>query len=160
MEIDAADIVPTVAFPHLPSNTRPVSEARDVTIDQAVIGSCTNGRLTDMRQAAAVLKGRTVAPGVRCIVIPATQQVYRQCIEEGLMDIFLAANCAVSTPTCGPCLGGYMGVLAAGERAIATTNRNFVGRMGHPDSEVYLASPAVAAASAVLGHIGLPEDLD
>ena len=160
VEIDAADIVPTVAFPHLPSNTRPVAEARDVRIDQAVIGSCTNGRLADMRQAAAVLKGRTVAPGVRCIVIPATQAVYRQCIEEGLMDIFLDANCAVSTPTCGPCLGGYMGVLAAGERAIATTNRNFVGRMGHPDSEVYLASPAVAAASAVLGHIGLPEDLD
>ena len=160
IEIDAADIVPTVAFPHLPSNTRPASEARDVRIDQAVIGSCTNGRLADMRQAAAVLKGRKVAPGVRCIVIPATQQVYRQCIEEGLMDIFLDANCAVSTPTCGPCLGGYMGVLAAGERAIATTNRNFVGRMGHPDSEVYLASPAVAAASAVLGHIGLPEDLD
>ena len=160
IEIDAADIVPTVAFPHLPSNTRPASEARDVRIDQAVIGSCTNGRLADMRQAAAVLKGRKVAPGVRCIIIPATQQVYRQCIEEGLMDIFLDANCAVSTPTCGPCLGGYMGVLAAGERAIATTNRNFVGRMGHPDSEVYLASPAVAAASAVLGHIGLPEDLD
>ena len=160
IEIDAADIVPTVAFPHLPSNTCPASEARDVRIDQAVIGSCTNGRLADMRQAAAVLKGRKVAPGVRCIVIPATQQVYRQCIEEGLMDIFLDANCAVSTPTCGPCLGGYMGVLAAGERAIATTNRNFVGRMGHPDSEVYLASPAVAAASAVLGHIGLPEDLD
>ena len=160
IQIDAADIVPTVAFPHLPSNTRPASEARDVRIDQAVIGSCTNGRLADMRQAAAVLKGRKVAPGVRCIIIPATQQVYRQCIEEGLMDIFLDANCAVSTPTCGPCLGGYMGVLAAGERAIATTNRNFVGRMGHPDSEVYLASPAVAAASAVLGHIGLPEDLD
>ena len=160
IEIDAADIVPTVAFPHLPSNIRPASEARDVRIDQAVIGSCTNGRLADMRQAAAVLKGRKVAPGVRCIIIPATQQVYRQCIEEGLMDIFLDANCAVSTPTCGPCLGGYMGVLAAGERAIATTNRNFVGRMGHPDSEVYLASPAVAAASAVLGHIGLPEDLD
>ena len=160
IEIDAADIVPTVAFPHLPSNTRPASEARDVRIDQAVIGSCTNGRLADMRQAAAVLKGRKVAPGVRCIIIPATQQVYRQCIEEGLMDIFLDANCAVSTPTCGPCLGGYMGVLAAGEHAIATTNRNFVGRMGHPDSEVYLASPAVAAASAVLGHIGLPEDLD
>ena len=160
IEIDAADIVPTVAFPHLPSNTLPASEARDVRIDQAVIGSCTNGRLADMRQAAAVLKGRKVAPGVRCIVIPATQQVYRQCIEEGLTDIFLDANCAVSTPTCGPCLGGYMGVLAAGERAIATTNRNFVGRMGHPDSEVYLASPAVAAASAVLGHIGLPEDLD
>ena len=160
IEIDAADIVPTVAFPHLPSNTRPVSEARDVRIDQAVIGSCTNGRLEDMRQAAAVLKGRKVAPGVRCIVIPATPKVYRQCIEEGLTDIFLDANCAVSTPTCGPCLGGHMGVLAAGERAVTTTNRNFVGRMGHPDSEVYLASPAVAAASAVLGHIGLPEDLD
>ena len=160
IEIDAADIGPTVAFPHLPSNTRPVSEARDVRIDQAVIGSCTNGRLEDMRQAAAVLKGRKVAPGVRCIVIPATQKVYRQCIEEGLTDIFLDANCAVSTPTCGPCLGGHMGVLAAGERAVTTTNRNFVGRMGHPDSEVYLASPAVAAASAVLGHIGLPEDLD
>ena len=160
IEIDAADIVPTVAFPHLPSNTRPVSEARDVRIDQAVIGSCTNGRLEDMRQAAAVLKGRKVAPGVRCIVIPATQKVYRQCNEEGLTDIFLDANCAVSTPTCGPCLGGHMGVLAAGERAVTTTNRNFVGRMGHPDSEVYLASPAVAAASAVLGHIGLPEDLD
>lgn len=160
IEIDAADIVPTVAFPHLPSNTKPVSLARDVRIDQAVIGSCTNGRLADMRQAAAVLKGRKVAPTVRCIIIPATQQVYRQCIEEGLMDVFLDANCAVSTPTCGPCLGGYMGVLAAGERAIATTNRNFVGRMGHPDSEVYLSSPAVAAASAVLGHIGLPEDLD
>ena len=160
IEIDAADIVPTVAFPHLPSNTRPVSEARDVRIDQAVIGSCTNGRLEDMRQAAAVLSGRKVAPGVRCIVIPATQKVYRQCIEEGLTDIFLDANCAVSTPTCGPCLGGHMGVLAAGERAVTTTNRNFVGRMGHPDSEVYLASPAVAAASAVLGHIGLPEDLD
>ena len=157
--IDAADIVPTVAFPHLPSNTRPVAEARDVTIDQAVIGSCTNGRLDDMRQAAAVLRGRKVHPDVRCIVIPATQQVYRACIDEGLMDVFLDANCAVSTPTCGPCLGGYMGILAAGERAIATTNRNFVGRMGDPTSEVYLSSPAVAAASAVLGHIGLPEDL-
>ena len=159
-EIDAADIVPTVAFPHLPSNTRPVTEARDVKIDQAVIGSCTNGRLDDMRQAAAVLKGRTIHPDVRCIVIPATQKVYRQCMEEGLMDIFLDANCAVSTPTCGPCLGGYMGILAAGERAIATTNRNFVGRMGDPTSEVYLSSPAIAAASAVLGHIGLPEDLE
>ena len=158
-DIDAADIKPTVAFPHLPSNTRPVEEARDVTIDQAVIGSCTNGRITDMRQAAEVLRGRKVNPNVRCIVIPATQQVYRQCMEEGLTDIFLDANCAVSTPTCGPCLGGYMGILAAGERAIATTNRNFVGRMGDPTSEVYLSSPAVAAASAVLGHIGLPEDL-
>ena len=159
VEIDAEDIVPTVAYPHLPSNVRPVAQARDVRIDQAVIGSCTNGRIEDMRQAAAVLKGRKVAPGVRCIVIPATQRVYRQCIEEGLTDIFLDANCVVSTPTCGPCLGGYMGVLAAGERAIATTNRNFVGRMGSPQSEVYLASPAVAAASAVLGHIGLPEDV-
>jgi 3-isopropylmalate/(R)-2-methylmalate dehydratase large subunit len=160
IEIDAAEIVPTVAFPHLPSNTRPVTEARHVKIDQAVIGSCTNGRLDDMRQAAAVLKGHKVHKDVRCIVIPATQQVYKQCIEEGLMDIFLDANCAVSTPTCGPCLGGYMGILAEGERAIATTNRNFVGRMGHPKSEVYLSSPAVAAASAVLGHIGLPEDID
>lgn len=159
VEIDAEDIVPTVAFPHLPSNVRPVAQARDVRIDQAVIGSCTNGRIEDMRQAAAVLKERKVAPGVRCIVIPATQRVYRQCIEEGLTDVFLDANCVVSTPTCGPCLGGYMGVLAAGERAIATTNRNFVGRMGSPQSEVYLASPAVAAASAVLGHIGLPEDV-
>lgn len=158
--IDAADIVPTVAFPHLPSNTRPASEARDITIDQSVIGSCTNGRIEDMRQAAEILKGRKVHPNVRCIIIPATQQVYRQCIDEGLMDIFLDANCAVSTPTCGPCLGGYMGILAAGERAIATTNRNFVGRMGDPTSEVYLSSPVVAAASAILGHIGLPEDLD
>lgn len=158
--INAADIVPTVAFPHLPSNTRPAAEARDITIDQSVIGSCTNGRIEDMRQAAAVLKGHKVNPNVRCIIIPATQQVYRQCIEEGLMGIFLDANCAVSTPTCGPCLGGYMGILAAGERSIATTNRNFVGRMGDPTSEVYLSSPAVAAASAVLGHIGLPEDLD
>ena len=160
IEIDAADIVPTVAFPHLPSNTRPAAEARDVRIDQAVIGSCTNGRLDDMRQAAAVLRGQKVHPDVRCIVIPATQRVYRQCIEEGLMDVFLDAGCAVSTPTCGPCLGGHMGILAAGERAIATTNRNFVGRMGDPASEVYLSSPAVAAASAVLGHIGLPEDLE
>lgn len=158
--INAADIVPTVAFPHLPSNTRPAAEARDITIDQSVIGSCTNGRIEDMRQAAAVLKGHKVNPNVRCIIIPATQQVYRQCIQEGLMEIFLDANCAVSTPTCGPCLGGYMGILAAGERSIATTNRNFVGRMGDPTSEVYLSSPAVAAASAVLGHIGLPEDLD
>ena len=158
--IDAQDIVPTVAFPHLPSNTRPASEARDIVIQQSVIGSCTNGRIEDMRQAAAVLKGHKVHRDVRCIIIPATQQVYRQCIKEGLTHIFLDANCAVSTPTCGPCLGGYMGILAAGERSIATTNRNFVGRMGDPTSEVYLSSPAVAAASAVLGHIGLPEDLD
>lgn len=160
VEIDAAEIEPTVAWPHLPSNTHPVSESRHIQIDQAVIGSCTNGRLDDMRQAAAVLKGHKVDPRVRCIIIPATQQVYRDCLKEGLMEIFLDANCAVSAPTCGPCLGGHMGCLAKGERAIATTNRNFVGRMGHPESEVYLASPAVAAASAVLGHIGLPEDLD
>jgi len=157
--LDAAAIEPTVAFPHLPSNTRPVREAREVAIDQAVIGSCTNGRIDDMRAAADVLRGRTVHPNVRCIIIPATQEVYRQCIEEGLTEAFLDAGCFVSGPTCGPCLGGYMGILAAGERAISTTNRNFVGRMGDTSSEVYLASPAVAAASAVLGHIGLPEDL-
>ena len=160
VEIDAANIEPTVAFPHLPSNTRPVREARAVTIDQAVIGSCTNGRWDDMVQAANVLRGRKVNPAVRCIVIPATREVYRRCIDEGIAQVFLDANCVFSTPTCGPCLGGYMGVLAAGERAVSTTNRNFVGRMGHPESEVYLASPAVAAASAVAGHIALPEDLE
>ena len=159
-EIDAATIQPTVAWPHLPSNTKLVADSREVKIDQAVIGSCTNGRLDDMRQAAAVLKGHKVHPDVRCIIIPATQWVYRKCVEEGLMEIFLDANCAISAPTCGPCLGGHMGILAKGERAVATTNRNFVGRMGHPESEVYLSSPAVAAASAVLGHIGLPEDID
>jgi len=159
-EIDAADIVPTVAFPHLPSNTRPVADARHVTIDQVVIGSCTNGRYEDMAEAAEVLKGRHVADGVRLIVIPATQQVYRDMMHTGLTDIFLDAGAAVSTPTCGPCLGGHMGILAAGERALATTNRNFVGRMGDPTSEVYLAGPAVAAATAVLGHIGLPDDLE
>ena len=146
------------ANPHRVEGARLIGRVE--RIDQAVIGSCTNGRIADMRQAADVLRGRKVHPDVRCIVIPATQQVYRQCMEEGLMEVFLDANCAVSTPTCGPCLGGYMGILAAGERAIATTNRNFVGRMGDPTSEVYLSSPAVAAASAVLGHIGLPEDLD
>ena len=158
-EIDAADIQPTVSFPHLPSNTRPVAEACDVEIDQAVIGSCTNGRISDMRAAAEVLRGHKVDPKVRCIVIPATPQVYRQCVDEGLVDVFLDANCAVSTPTCGPCLGGYMGVLAPGERAIATTNRNFVGRMGDPTSEVILASPAVAAASAVAGRVASPDQL-
>lgn len=158
-EIDAADIVPTVAFPHLPSNTRPASEARDITIDQVVVGSCTNGRYEDMAEAAAVIKGHTVHPNVRMIVIPATQQVYRDMMHTGLTDIFLDAGAAVSTPTCGPCLGGHMGILAAGERAVATTNRNFVGRMGDPTSEVYLTGPAVAAASAVLGRIGLPEDI-
>ena len=159
-EINAADIPPTVAWPHLPSNTRPAADSREVVIDQAVIGSCTNGRIEDMRQTAEVLRGRKVNPNVRCIVIPATPAVYKQCIDEGLMDVFIDANCAVSTPTCGPCLGGYMGILAAGERCISTSNRNFVGRMGDPTSEIYLASPAVTAASAVLGHIGLPEDLD
>jgi 3-isopropylmalate/(R)-2-methylmalate dehydratase large subunit len=158
-EIDAATIPPTVSFPHLPSNTRPVAEARDVKVDQVVIGSCTNGRLVDMRVAAKVIEGHRVHPDVRLIVIPATQQVYRDMMHEGLTDIFLDAGAAVSTPTCGPCLGGHMGILAAGERALATTNRNFVGRMGDPTSEVYLASPAVAAATAVLGRIGLPEDL-
>ena len=160
IKIDAADIPLTVSLPHLPSNTKPAAECGDIDIDQAVIGSCTNGRIEDMRQAAAVLKGRKVHPDVRCIVIPATQDVYRQCIHEGLMDIFLDSNCAVSTPTCGPCLGGYMGVLAAGERSISTSNRNFIGRMGDPTSEVILSNPAIAAASAVLGHVATPADLD
>jgi 3-isopropylmalate/(R)-2-methylmalate dehydratase large subunit len=159
-EIDAATIEPTVAYPHLPSNTRPVREARDVTVDQVVIGSCTNGRIEDMRMAASILKGRRVAEGVRLIILPATQEIWRQSMTEGLFDVFIDAGAAVSTPTCGPCLGGHMGILAAGERALATTNRNFVGRMGDPTSEVYLASPAVAAATAVAGHIALPTDLD
>jgi 3-isopropylmalate/(R)-2-methylmalate dehydratase large subunit len=159
-EIDASTIEPTVAFPHLPSNTRPVRKARHITVDQVVIGSCTNGRIEDMRVAASILAGRKVARGVRLIVIPATQQIWREAMAEGLFDIFVEAGAAVSTPTCGPCLGGHMGILAAGERALATTNRNFVGRMGDPTSEVYLASPAVAAATAVAGHIALPEDLD
>ena len=160
IRLDAAQIEPTVSWPHLPSNTRPVAQSRDVVIDQAVIGSCTNGRIEDMRAAADVLRGRTVDPHVRCIVIPATQGVWLQCVHEGLMDVFVNAHCVVSTPTCGPCLGGYMGILAAGERCVSSTNRNFVGRMGDPTSEVYLASPAVAAASAVAGHIALPSDLD
>jgi len=158
-EIDAATIVPTVAYPHLPSNTRPVAEARDIWVDQVIIGSCTNGRIEDLRITASILKGRKAHENVRLIIIPATQDIYRQAMHEGLFDIFLDANAAVSTPTCGPCLGGHMGILAAGERALSTTNRNFVGRMGDPTSEVYLASPAVAAATAVLGHIGLPGDL-
>lgn len=158
--IEAALIEPTVAFPHLPSNTRPVREARHIDVDQVVIGSCTNGRIEDLRIAAKVLAGRTVDPRVRLIVIPATQQVWKQAMHEGLFDVFVDAGGAVSTPTCGPCLGGHMGILAAGERAVATTNRNFVGRMGDPTSEVYLTSPAVAAATAVAGHIALPDDLD
>ena len=160
IKIDASEIVPCVSWPHLPSNTHPVTESRDITIDQAVIGSCTNGRIEDMRAAAEVLRGRVVADKVRCIVIPATQGVWLQCVHEGLMDVFINAHCVVSTPTCGPCLGGYMGILAAGERCVSSTNRNFVGRMGDPTSEVYLASPAVCAASAVAGHIALPSDLD
>ena len=159
IKIDAAEIEPCVSWPHLPSNTHPVAESRHIAIDQAVIGSCTNGRIEDMRAAAEVLRGRTVAENVRCIVIPATQKVWLQCVHEGLMDVFINAHCVVSTPTCGPCLGGYMGILAAGERCISSTNRNFVGRMGDPTSEVYLASPAVCAASAVAGHIALPSDL-
>jgi len=158
-EIDVSKIEPQVAFPYLPSNTRPVSEATHVTIDQVVIGSCTNGRLSDLRVAAQILKGKKVNKNVRCIVIPATQEIYKQALKEGLIDIFLDAECVVSTPTCGPCLGGHMGILAKGERAVATTNRNFVGRMGHPESEVYLASPAVAAASAVLGRIAHPDEV-
>ncbi len=160
IEIDLATIRPTVAFPHLPDNTRIIDDVGDVPIDQVVIGSCTNGRLEDLRVAASVLKGRHVAPNLRCIIIPATQLIYRQAMDEGLFAIFLDAGCAISTPTCGPCLGGHMGILAKGERAVATTNRNFVGRMGHPQSEVYLASPAVAAASAVLGKIAAPEHLE
>jgi 3-isopropylmalate/(R)-2-methylmalate dehydratase large subunit len=140
----------------LPENARPVSEAADITIDQVVIGSCTNGRLEDLREAASVLKGHKVHHNVRLIIIPGTQEIYRQILKEGLVELFIEAGAAVSTPTCGPCLGGYMGILAKGERALATTNRNFVGRMGHPESEVYLAGPAVAAASAVLGRIAAP----
>lgn len=158
--IDLDALKPTVAFPHLPENTHTVDSIDDIPIDQVVIGSCTNGRIEDMRAAASVLKGRKVAEGVRCIVIPATQTVYMQCIEEGLTQIFVEAGAIVSTPTCGPCLGGHMGILAAGERAVSTTNRNFVGRMGHPESEVYLASPYVAAASAVTGKISCPCELD
>ena len=154
--IDLSALRPTIAFPHLPENTKTVDEAGDVPIDQVVIGSCTNGRMEDMRAAAEILKGRKVHHGVRTIVIPATQEVYLQCIREGLAEIFIQAGAIVSTPTCGPCLGGYMGILAAGERAVSTTNRNFVGRMGHVDSEVYLASPAVAAASAIAGRIADP----
>lgn len=155
IDIDLSTIKPTVAFPHLPENTKTIDEITEkVMIDQAVIGSCTNGRISDMRAAAEILKGKRIADNVRCIVIPATQQIYLQCIKEGLTEIFINAGCAFSTPTCGPCLGGHMGILAENERAISTTNRNFVGRMGHVTSEVYLASPAVAAACALKGYIG------
>ncbi len=154
--IDLSLLKPTVSFPHLPENTRTIDEVGDIKIDQVVIGSCTNGRMEDMRMAAKVLKGRKVARHVRCIVIPATQAIYLQAMQEGLLEIFIKAGAVVSTPTCGPCLGGYMGILADGERCVSTTNRNFVGRMGHVGSEVYLASPAVAAASAVTGKISCP----
>lgn len=152
-DIDLSTIKSTVAFPHLPENTRTIDEVGEVKIDQVVIGSCTNGRIEDLRVAAKILKGKKVAKNVRCIVIPGSQKIYVQAMKEGLFEIFVEAGCAVSTPTCGPCLGGHMGILAAGERAVATTNRNFVGRMGHPESEVYLSSPAIAAASAITGKI-------
>ncbi|MBU4477940.1 MAG: 3-isopropylmalate dehydratase large subunit [Candidatus Omnitrophica bacterium] len=157
MEINASDIEPQVALPHLPSNTVSVSKLKNMPVDQVVIGSCTNGRISDLRVAAKILKGKKVHPRVRCLIFPATQAIYLQAIKEGLVEIFVNANAVVSTPTCGPCLGGHMGILAKGERAIATTNRNFVGRMGHPESEVYLSSPAVAAASAVTGKITHPD---
>lgn len=158
-EIDLTALRPTVACPHLPENTKTIDELGHIEIQQAVIGSCTNGRIEDMRIAADILRGRHVDKNVRTIVIPATQEVYLQCIEEGLANIFINAGAIISTPTCGPCLGGYMGILAQGERAISTTNRNFVGRMGHISSEVYLASPSVAAASAIAGYICSPEDI-
>ncbi len=159
VEIDVAAMRPLVALPHLPENGRPASEVRDVRIDQAVIGSCTNGRIEDLRLAAEVLRGRKVAKGVRCLVIPATVAVYRQALKEGLFDVFLDAGAVISPPTCGPCLGGHMGILASGERCVSTTNRNFVGRMGHRSSEIYLASPATAAASAVAGRVASPEEV-
>jgi 3-isopropylmalate/(R)-2-methylmalate dehydratase large subunit len=158
-EYDVSRIEPQVAFPHLPSNIRPISKVTDIRIDQVVIGSCTNGRIEDLRVAAQVLRGNRVAPYVRLIIIPATQAVYRQAMREGLFEIFMDAKAVISPPTCGPCVGGHMGVLAKGERAISTTNRNFVGRMGHPESEVYLSNPAVAAASAVAGRIAGPEEV-
>jgi 3-isopropylmalate/(R)-2-methylmalate dehydratase large subunit len=159
VDIDLSKIECTVAYPHLPENAHPATEGRDIAIDQVVIGSCTNGNIADMKAAAEILKDRHIAKGVRAIVIPATQHVYKECMKNGWMETFIDAGCIVSTPTCGPCLGGHMGVLAAGERCISTTNRNFVGRMGHVDSEVYLASPAVAAASAITGYITHPREV-
>lgn len=160
IKYDVSEIQPTVAFPHLPENTKPISEVGEITIDQSVIGSCTNGRLSDLKIAADILKGRQVHPDVRLIVFPGTQQIYLDAIEKGYVQTIVEAGGAVSTPTCGPCLGGHAGILAAGERAISTTNRNFVGRMGHVDSEVYLASPAIAAASAITGKISSPDELN
>ena len=158
-EFNASKINPQVALPHIPSNVKDVREVGKIEIDQVVIGSCTNGRLDDLRVAARILKGKKIAPSLRLIVIPATQEIYHQALKEGLFEIFLSAGAVISPPTCGPCLGGYMGVLAEGERALATTNRNFRGRMGHAQSEVYLSSPAVAAASAVKGRICHPEEV-
>lgn len=158
-EYDVSRIEPQVALPHSPANVKPVDEIENIGIDQAIIGSCTNGRIEDLRIAAAIIKGNRVAPYVRLIIIPATQTIYRQAMKEGLLEIFIDAGAAVSTPTCGPCVGGHMGVLAKGERAISTTNRNFVGRMGHPESEIYLANPAVAAASAIKGRIAHPREV-
>ena len=160
IEVDMSKLQPTVAFPHLPENTRTPEAWGEVKIDQVVIGSCTNGHISDLRIAADILRGKKVAKGVRCIVIPATNTIWKQAMHEGLFDVFIDAGAVVSTPTCGPCLGGHMGILAAGERAVATTNRNFVGRMGHVDSEVYLASPYVAAASAVAGRLATPSDIE
>ena len=157
--IELDKLKPTVAFPHLPENTHTIDEIDDIAIDQVVIGSCTNGRLDDLRIAAKILEGHKVKKGIRTIVIPATQKIYLQAMEEGLLKTFIEAGAVVSTPTCGPCLGGYMGILAQGERCVSTTNRNFVGRMGHVDSEIYLASPAVAAASAITGKISSPEEV-
>lgn len=158
IDINLSEIVPTVSCPHLPENTHPAKELGDVKINQVVIGSCTNGRMEDMETAYKILNGKKVAENVRCIIIPATMQIYKECIQRGYITAFIDAGAVVSTPTCGPCLGGYMGILAAGERCIATTNRNFVGRMGHVDSEVYLASPATAAASAITGYITCPKE--
>lgn len=157
--IDLSTLRPTVAFPHLPENAHTIDEVGDIAIDQVVIGSCTNGRISDMKMAASILKGRRVAKNVRCIVIPATQDIYKECIRQGWAEIFVDAGCVLSTPTCGPCLGGYMGILADGEKCVSTTNRNFIGRMGHVTSEIYLAGPAVAAASAVTGKITDPAKL-
>ena len=159
IDIDLSSIEPTVACPHLPENTKNAKELTDIVPDQVVIGSCTNGRISDMKAAAEIMRGKHIAKDIRCIVIPATQKIYKECIKEGYIDIFIDAGCVVSTPTCGPCLGGYMGILAADEIAVATTNRNFVGRMGHVTSKIYLASPEVAAATAISGHICDPRDL-
>ena len=159
MEIDVTQLQPQVSFPHLPENAHPVGDAQHIRVDQSIIGSCTNGRLDDLRVAAQILKGRKVHRDVRCIILPGTQQVYLDALKEGLIETFIEAGAAVSTPTCGPCLGGYMGILAAGERSVSTTNRNFRGRMGHPDSEVYLSNPAVAAATAITGYIVAPQEV-